>query len=252
MPSVADLVHELDQLLDVERFDDPGVNGLQVPGAAEVSTLVTGVSANRALLERAAAAGADLVIVHHGLFWRPGMQRVDAVTHGRLRIIFDGGMALAAYHLPLDAHREHGNAALLAGALGMTPATPFAVEHGQPLGWVAIPDRELTLSELVERTARATGREPQTYGSGAEHIALAGIVTGGGADYLEAARDAGAQALVTGEVTERSPGLAEELGMHLIAAGHHATERFGVRSIGEMLAREHGIAHTFIDIENSV
>ncbi len=252
MPSVSDLVRELDQLLDVDRFEDPGLNGLQVPGAEDVHTLVTGVSANRALLERAAALDADLVIVHHGLFWGPGMRGINAVEHRRLQILFAADMALAAYHLPLDAHREHGNNALLASALGMTPAAPFAFEHGQPLGWIAAPDRELTLDELAVRVSDATEREPQHYGAGAERIALAAIVTGGGADYLEAAREAGAQVLVTGEVTERSPALAEELDMHLIAAGHHATERFGVRSIGEMLAAEHSIAHTFVEIENTV
>ena len=249
----SEVLAELDRLLEPARFEDYCVNGLQVPGGEEISTLATGVSAHAELFELAAAEGADLLLVHHGLFWGPGVRVIDAQLARRLRILFDAGMALAAYHLPLDAHPELGNNALLAQALEARGLTPFALHHGQPIGFIAeLPGAGIQASELFSRVAQITAREPLVFDEGPALVHRVGIVSGAGADYLEDAARAGAQALLTGEVSERSMATARELGMHLIAAGHYATEVFGVRRLGEHLAERFDLRHVFIDVPNPV
>jgi dinuclear metal center YbgI/SA1388 family protein len=250
------ILAELDGLLDTARFEDYGPNGLQVPGPPRTARIATGVTASAELFERAAQAGADLLIVHHGLFWGSGFRTVDAKLKRRLGLLFDHGMALAAYHLPLDAHRELGNNALLARALGAERLDePFALHGGQPIGCLAqLPDADgLAPAELTERVRAATdGREPLAYDTGPDRIERLAIVTGGGADYLADAAAAGADALITGEVPERSMSEARELGIGLIAGGHYATETFGVRALGEHLADRFGVEHVFLDVPNPV
>ena len=247
------ILAELDALLAPQRFEDYCVNGLQVPGPEEVARLATGVSANAELFELAAREGADMLLVHHGLFWGPGMRSIDATTKHRLQLLFDSNIALAAYHLPLDAHPEVGNNALLAKALGAQQTEPFASHGEATIGILAtLPGDGLTLEELIASTARATGGEPLTLPSGTEQVHRVAIVSGGGADYLQEAAGAGAQALLTGEAEERSQALARELGVSLIAAGHHATETFGVRHVGELLAQRLGVEHIFLDVPNPV
>ncbi len=255
---VSDMLAFLDDLLEPTRFDDYCVNGLQVPGPATVETLATGVSASAELFERAAEAEADLLLVHHGLFWGDGERQIDEVLKRRLKLLFDADIALAAYHLPLDAHPEHGNNALLADALGAHTTQPFALHHGVPIGVLAeLPSPGLTFAELLTAAARATGGSTSPFGFEAPnpHNAPAttiAVVTGAGADYLADAAAAGAQALITGEASERTMALAREHGVHLIAAGHYATETFGVRSLGDLLAERFGLRHTFLDIPNPV
>jgi dinuclear metal center YbgI/SA1388 family protein len=249
----SEVLAELERLLEPARFEDYCVNGLQVPGGAEVSTIATGVSAHAELFELAAAEGADLLLVHHGLFWGPGVRAIDAQLARRLRILFDAGIALAAYHLPLDAHPELGNNALLAKALGAHRLTSFALHRGQPIGFVAeLPDAGIQAAELFSRTAEITARDPLVFEEGPAVVERVAIVSGAGADYLEDAAHAGAQALLTGEVSERSMATARELGIHLIAAGHYATEVFGIRRLGEHLAERFDVRQVFIDVPNPI
>ncbi|HEV3047889.1 MAG TPA: Nif3-like dinuclear metal center hexameric protein [Solirubrobacteraceae bacterium] len=254
MPAaLAEILAELDLLLEPARFEDYCVNGLQVPGPDRVATLATGVSANVALFERAAAAGADLLLVHHGLFWGAGVRVVDGPLKRRLQMLFDAGIALAAYHLPLDAHPRLGNNALLAEALGAGELRPFAEHRGQSIGCLAsFPGAGLPARELFARVREATAREPLVFDAGPELVARLAIVSGAGTDYAGEAAAAGAQALLTGEPAERSMAQAHELGLHLIAAGHHATETFGVRRLGEHLAARFGLRHVFLDVPNPV
>jgi dinuclear metal center YbgI/SA1388 family protein len=249
----AEIVAEIDVLLEPGRFDDYCVNGLQVPGAREVRTLVTGVSANAQLFERAARLNADLLLVHHGLFWGSGVSAVDAVLKRRLQLLFDADIALAAYHLPLDAHPQLGNNALLAQALGAAERAPFALHGGEPIGTLAtLPADGVSADELVARVRSATDREPLLFEHGPARVRRVAIVSGAGADYMGDAAAAGADALLTGEISERSPALARESGVHLIAAGHHATETLGVSRLGERLAQRFALAHMFVDVPNPI
>lgn len=224
-----------------------------MPGADSASTIATAVSANAESFERAADAGAELLLVHHGLFWGSGVRAIDALLKRRLQILLDAGIALAAYHLPLDAHGELGNNALLAEGLGAERRDPFGAHAGTTIGCLAtLPGEGVAIGELIERTAELTRRAPLLLDGGAPRVQRLAIVSGSGADYLTEAAAAGAQALLTGEPAERATALASELGVHLIAAGHHATETFGVKTLGERLAERFGLAHSFIDASNPV
>jgi dinuclear metal center YbgI/SA1388 family protein len=250
---VEQIIAEIDALLEPERFDDYAVNGLQVPGAEEIDTLATGVSAHAQLFELAAAEGAHLLLVHHGIFWGPGVRSVDRMLKRRLQALFDADIALAAYHLPLDAHPELGNNALLAQALGAERESPFGDHRGVAIGCLArLPGDGLDVAELAARVAAATAREPLVFDAGPSRVRTLAIVTGAGADYLPEAAAAGADALVTGEAAERTMALARESGVHLLAAGHHATETFGVRRLGEHLAERFGLRHVWLDVPNPV
>lgn len=251
--SLFDIVRELDALLEPARFVDYGPNGLQVPGTNTVETLATGVTAHVELFERARGAGAQLVLVHHGLFWGSGPGPIDAALAGRLRVLFAADMSLVAYHLPLDAHPEVGNNALIARELGCVRPTPFAPHRGEPIGCLAeVPGGGIPFGELVARVRDTTSREPLVFDSGPPIVRRIGIVSGGGVDHLGDAIAAGADAFITGEPAERAMAQAHEAGIHFIAAGHYATETFGVRRIGDLLAERMGVRHVFIDIPNPV
>jgi dinuclear metal center YbgI/SA1388 family protein len=251
--SVTDILAEADRLLEPQRFEDYGPNGLQVPGPDEVSTIATGVSAHAELFELAAGERAGLLLVHHGLFWGSGAGPIDAVLKRRLQILFDADMALAAYHLPLDAHPQLGNNALLARALEAESYVPFARHQGEPIGVLArLPGDGLAPGELFERVRAITSREPLVFDAGPDVVRSVAIVSGAGADYLAEAQAAGADALLTGEVAERTMAQAREHGLHLIAAGHYATETLGVKRLGEHLAERFGLRHVFLDVPNPV
>ncbi len=254
MPATtSEILAELDRLLEPERFQDYCVNGLQVPGATHVQTIATGVSAHAELFELAAAEQADLLLVHHGLFWGSGVTTVDAVLRRRLKLLFDANIALAAYHLPLDAHPQLGNNALLASALGAGELAPFALHRGQPIGFIAtLPGDGLPAAELFARVQEVTDRQPLVFDAGPALVKRLAIVSGAGSDYTADAAAAGADALLTGEPAERSMSQAREAGIHLIAAGHHATETFGVRRLGEHLAERFALRHVFLDVPNPV
>jgi dinuclear metal center YbgI/SA1388 family protein len=249
-----DVLAYLDDLLQQARFDDYGPNGLQVPGPDEVTTLATGVSASAELFELAAAEHTDMLLVHHGLFWGAGFTTIDAQLKRRLQLLFDANIALAAYHLPLDAHPELGNNALLARALDAQRLDePFALHRSEPIGCLARYTGEgLPIAELIARTRELTDRDPLVFDAGPSRVRTLAIVSGGGSDYLADAARAGADALLTGEPAERTMSQARELHIHLIAAGHYATETFGVRALGEHLAERFGLRHVFLNVPNPV
>lgn len=253
MTSLHTLIEHLDGLLDPASYEDYGPNGLQVPGRAEVQTVVTGVSANAELFERAREAGADLVLVHHGLFWSGPPRPLDRAAKRRLQILFDADMSLAAYHLPLDGHIEHGNNALLAAAIGCESWEPFGRHRGTAIGVAGtLPGEGISPDELVARVHRATDRPPLAFTDGPSVVRTVGIVSGAGADHLEDAIAAGLDAFITGEPIERAMSRAREAGVHFLGAGHYATETFGVRRLGELLASRFGVGHQFVDIPNPV
>jgi dinuclear metal center YbgI/SA1388 family protein len=253
MASCNRIIGYLDDLLDPTAYDDYGPNGLQVPGRDEIQTVVTGVSANVGLFTRAREEGADLVLVHHGLFWSGPPRPLDRASKRRLQLLFDADLALAAYHLPLDGHLEVGNNALLARAIGAAAVEPFAPHKGATVGVRArFPDAGIAPAELVARVRSATDREPLAFTAGPDPVRTIGIASGAGADHLEDAIAEGLDAFVTGEPAERSMARAQEAGVHFLAAGHYATETFGVRALGERLAERFGCRHVFVDVPNPI
>jgi dinuclear metal center YbgI/SA1388 family protein len=253
MPALHSIVDHLDSVLDPDAYDDYGPNGLQVPGREVVETVVTGVSANVELFARAREEDADLVLVHHGLFWAGPPRPLDRASKRRLQLLFDADMSLAAYHLPLDGHIEHGNNALLADAIGCESKAPFARHKRTTIGVAGrLPGAGIDPGELVARVREATGREPLAFTDGPEAVRTVGIVSGAGADYLEDAIAAGLDAFVTGEPIERAMARAREAEVHFLAAGHYATETFGVRRLGDLLAARFGVRHVFVDVPNPI
>ena len=241
-----EIVAYANALLEVERWPEFAPPGLQVIGSEEVSLLVCGVSSSRALFEHAAADGADMVLVHHGLFWRNEPLVVDARLRGRLEALFRANASLLAYHLALDAHETLGNAAQLATRIGATPEGPFG-----GLGIACTVDG-ISIEELTTRVGDAVGREPLVLPHGPERIERVAVSTGAaGYDLIRAAHE-GFDALLTGEPEEPNVAAARELGIHLIAAGHHATERFGVQALAAHLAETFGIEWSYFEVDNPV
>ncbi len=250
---LANLLAYLDELLSPAAFSDYGPNGLQVPGPDRVQTVVTGVSASAELFRRAAALEADLVLVHHGIFWSGAPLALTPAAKRRLQLLFEHDMALAAYHLPLDAHAEVGNNALIAAGLGCVSHEPFAWHKGMPIGVAGrFADDGVEPGELVSRVRELTGREPLAFESGPERVRTIGIVSGAGSSYLDDAIAAGLDAFLTGEPAERVMTQAAEEGIHFIAAGHYATETFGVRRLGDLLAERFGVRHEYVDLVNPI
>ena len=243
-----DIIGTCDRILQPGAFADYGPNGLQVPGRGEVVRIVTGVSATRALIERAADIDAGLVIVHHGLFWKGQPLEITPLLAERLRILFKADIGLAAYHLPLDAHPDHGNNAILAERLGCESHEAFA-EIGRAGTFAG---QGIPIAELHARVKEVTGREPLRQGRGPERVRRIALVSGGAPDMIGDAIAGGFDAFLTGEAKERVMAEAEEAGIHFFAAGHYATETFGIRRLGELVAAEHGVEHVFVDLPNPV
>ncbi|MBK9031924.1 MAG: Nif3-like dinuclear metal center hexameric protein [Myxococcales bacterium] len=238
-----DVVAYLDATLEIDRFRDYGPNGLQVEGAPEVDTVVTGVSANQTLFERALDLGADLVVVHHGLIWGGGLPLVTGPTARRLKLLLANDISLAAYHLPLDKHARLGNNTGLADAIGLALAdrTAFGDVRGTALGLAGSWATELTRDEAIGRvTAGVLGQRaaPFVFPYGPPIVRKVGLCSGGAGDLVEAAAAAGCDLYVTGELAERAGELARELQITLIAAGHYATEVYGPTRVADELRRQ--------------
>jgi dinuclear metal center YbgI/SA1388 family protein len=232
-------------LLAVDRFKDYGPNGLQVEGSAEITRLVSGVTANRALIDAAIEARADAILVHHGLFWRGQDGRLVGWLAERVKRLMAHGINLLAYHLPLDAHAELGNNAQLGRKLGVTADARFGE---QDLGFAGA--ASLTLDALAARVHGALGREPLVLAGDGRALRRIGWCTGGAQGCFEAAVTAGCDAFLTGEVSEPQAHLARETGVAFLACGHHATERYGAPAVAAHVAERFGIEHRFIEIEN--
>jgi dinuclear metal center YbgI/SA1388 family protein len=243
------LVSHLDQYLD-SRGKDYGPNGLQVEGREEIQKIVTGVSACQELFARAREAGADAVLVHHGLFWEGMPRTLTGFQYRRVAELIRGEMSLIAYHLPLDRHLEVGNNAVAGRRLGLRRIEPFGEHDGLPVGVKGLFPEPVSPEELVERCRRVYGQEPLAYLSGPEAISTLGVISGGGQREFYSAIGEGLDAYVTGEVTEWVMNVSRETRTHYLAAGHYATERLGVRALGEHLAERFGIEVEFIDVPN--
>lgn len=234
-----DVVSHLDATLEIDRFRDYCPNGLQIEGRQEVDRVVTGVTASLELFARAAERRADLIVVHHGLIWGPGLQGLTGAIGRRAAFLFQRGLSLATYHLPLDAHPRLGNNAGLAEVLGLRgELESFGDVRGQPLGVAGTLPEPASRSEVLERVSRGVlgGAEPTfVFPHGPERVRRVGLCTGAASDLLEAASRAGCDLFVTGELAERAGELARELQVTLVAAGHYATEVFGPKSLADEL-----------------
>ena len=237
----------LQTLLDVGRFRDYGPNGLQVEGRDELTRVVSGVTASRALIEAAIADGADTVIVHHGLFWRGHDGRITGWLKQRVELLLAHRINLFAYHLPLDAHAQLGNNAQFGARFGWT-ADAFFGE--QDLGFIGTPTGTPTLDMLVAQLRDETGRVPTVVPGDGRPLRRIAWCTGGAQGWFEAAIAAGADAYVTGEISEPQAHYARETGVAFVACGHHASERYGAPALGAHLAERFGLAHRFIEIDN--
>ena len=236
-----------DELLEPAAFADVLPNGLQVPGAAEVRKLLSGVTASLELFERAAAAGAQMVLAHHGMFAGSGPRRpLDRFEKARLQALFEADLSLLAYHLPLDAHPQIGNNALLARMLSLAGLERFA-----GIGWIGRLVNPCSLVDLLATVRRHIG-EPLVFDAGPDVIERVAIVSGSAAGETLAAARAGADCFLTGEPKEAAMSDTREAGIHFVAAGHYATEVFGVRALGDRMAAAFGIEHEFADIPNPV
>ena len=251
----AEFTSLLDELLKPATFSgDAAENGLQVEGAADVASVVCGVTANLALIEAAIAVGADTIVVHHGLVWGGGIRRLDGWLKQRVQRLIAHDVNLYGYHLPLDAQPQLGNNAGLCRALGVTSTQPFGRYKGQFIALRGVFEQPLTLDGLVAR-ARATvvndGALVHAFGDREKPLRTVGLCTGGAPDVLHEAVALGLDAYVTGEVTEYVKAVAEESGTCFVGVGHHASERFGPRGFAEFLVAR-GIDARFIDVHNPV
>ncbi len=240
-----ELAAYLDELLEAGRFRDYCPNGLQVEGRAAVRRLVCGVTASQDLLEAALAADADAVLVHHGWFWRGEDGRVTGIRRARLKTLLENDISLLAYHLPLDAHAEFGNNARLGRLMGWSVEGRFAEQDVGFLGRT-----EGTAGDIADRLARVLGRLPLLVGDAARPVQRIAWCSGGAQGFFEAAIAAGADLYVSGEISEQTVHLARESGVPYIAAGHHATERYGVQALGEHLAARFGLECRYVELDN--
>jgi dinuclear metal center YbgI/SA1388 family protein len=242
-----DILEYARELLDLDAFHDYGPMGLQVVGADEVTKIAAGVSSSRELFERTAQTGAELLIVHHGLFWENDPRVVDRQLKGRLRALFDGDVTLAAYHLALDAHPEIGNNALLGGLLGVESR-----ERVLEWGFGGRLEPAVGLDELAARLEQATGQKPRVFAGGPDRIERVAVITGGAARLFPQVAALGYEAYVTGEPAEPTLHAARELGTHFLAGGHYATETFGIKALAQSMAQRFDLDWEFLDLPNPV
>ena len=245
-----ELLDALDALLQPEQFRDYGPNGLQVEGSAQVRRIVSGVTASKALIEAAIDAGADTLLVHHGLFWRGQNGCVTGWMKQRLALLLAHDMNLLAYHLPLDAHPELGNNAQLAGKLGLVGQAGFGEQN---LGWLgerANGPAFDSAQALADHVSSILNRPVTLVNKAQKAIKKIAWCSGGAQSYFEAAIAAGADAFITGELSEPQTHLARECGVAYLACGHHATERYGAPAVAAHIAAQFGLEHEFIDIDN--
>jgi len=243
-----ELVAFCDQLLDASAFADYCPNGLQAEGEREIALLVSGVTASAALIEAACDLDADAILVHHGWFWKNEPPCLTGIKGRRARTLLKAGMSLIAYHLPLDAHPEVGNNATLGRELGILDAAPASVGGG--LLWTGRLAAAQAPEAVAAQVAERLGRVPLLVGEHARAVERVAWCSGGGQGHIELAADLGVDLFLSGEISEQTTHLARELGLSYLAAGHHATERYGVQALGIRVAEHFGLRHQFIEIAN--
>ena len=252
MVTLKALLDYTNALLSIDSFADYCPNGLQVEGRPEVTRLISGVTASMELIEAAVEAQADAIVVHHGYFWKGEDARVTGMKRARLQRLLGTGTSLLAYHLPLDAHPELGNNAQLAALLGFQSQGYFGDDAGLALGQYGALSQSMTAEALSALLQERLGRTPLYVDGRQAPIQTVGWCTGAAQSYIDAAVAQGLDAFISGEISEQTVHVARECGIHYFAAGHHATERYGVRALGQHLAGQFDIDHRFIDIDNPV
>ena len=249
---LTELVRDLDELLAPRNWHDYAPNGLQVQGREEVRTIVTGVTASLELIERAAAAGADTIVVHHGWFWKGEDARIVGVKQRRVARLLAAGINLIAYHLPLDGHPNVGNNAQIAQRLGVENAVQFGEQN---LAWCADLTEPCGVEAMTERLQTLFSRAPLVVGPANKTIRRAAWCSGAAQDMIEEAAAMGADCFISGEISERTTHIARELGIPYFSCGHHATERFGIQALGRWMAdrwSDRDLSVTYIDVDNPV
>lgn len=252
MVTLSELVKFTNELLDIHQFADYCPNGLQVEGKNSVLNIVSGVTASQALINAAIDAGADAILVHHGYFWKGEDPCITGMKRKRLARLLDADVSLLAYHLPLDAHPEYGNNVQLANILGFKAEGNFGRGPKDQLGVFGSLESPMTPDALNDHILAQLGRLPQHIAGSAAKIQRVAWCTGAAQGYIEQALATGVDAFISGEISEPTVHVARETGIHFYAAGHHATERYGVQALGGHLAAHFGISHQFIDIDNPV
>ncbi len=242
-----DILNKINDWLQPENFQDYCPNGLQVEGNDEVSTIITGVTASQALIDAAIQQNADMILVHHGYFWKGEDQTIRGMKKNRIKQLLDNNINLVAYHLPLDDHPDYGNNRQLADVLD--------IQNPRPLGglvWQGELARPMTPEDLSDHITRALNRKPMHVGEGVSQIKTIAWCTGAAQGFINAALEARVDAYISGEISEPTTHTARECGIHYFAAGHHATERYGVQALGKALAEEFGVRHEYIECDNPV
>ncbi|MDD9891327.1 MAG: Nif3-like dinuclear metal center hexameric protein [Gammaproteobacteria bacterium] len=248
--SLNELDIELKKLLKPEQFSDYCPNGLQVEGRSEVRKIVSGVTACQALIDEAVAAQADLILVHHGYFWRGEDQTITGMKRKRIQTLLDNNISLAAFHLPLDAHVELGNNAQLAKLLGFIIDEPLDRHVSNPIVFSGRTSTGMSHEAMCQLLEEKLDRKPLGIKGNKEKIESIAWCTGAAQNFIEMAVNAGVDAYLTGEVSEQTVHIARESGVHFFSAGHHATERYGVQAVGNFLADKYSLRHEFIDVDN--
>lgn len=249
MESLDTVTHYINNLLNCSAFKDYAPNGLQVQGKTEIRKIVSGVTASKKFIEAAIANEADVILVHHGWFWDKEDPCIIGMKYNRLKLLIDNDISLLAYHLPLDAHPEYGNNAQLAKRLDIQIEDIMDKQGVGNYGRLA---EYTSLEKLGERIEKALSRKPLLISGGDHAIRKVAWCTGGAQNWIHQAAEAGVDAYISGEVSEHTTHVAREMGLHYIAAGHHATERYGAFALGEHVAAKFGLLHEFLDIDNPV
>jgi dinuclear metal center YbgI/SA1388 family protein len=244
------LLSSLEELLTPNEFNDYCPNGLQVEGCSSVSKLITGVTASQALINSAIDQQADAILVHHGYFWNGESPSIVGMKYRRIKALIDNDINLIAYHLPLDAHPMLGNNAKLAELLGISITGGLDPNNSHSVGNVGVFPEAIEAETFSLQIEKILGRKPLLVAAGEHKIKTIAWCTGSAQGYIERAAVLGVDAYLSGEVSEHTVHSARELGVHYIAAGHHATERYGVQAVGEYMAKKFGLDHQFIDIDN--
>lgn len=253
MPQLKQLVAYCNDLLSIIEFNDYCPNGLQVEGKANINRLAMGVTASQDFIDRAIEQGADALLVHHGYFWKGEDATIVGLKKQRIARLLQNDISLLAYHLPLDAHARYGNNVELAKRLGIQVNGVMDQGRAKGLLWYGELEKALTANELSERIATALSRPPLHLASSSQQpIRTLAWCTGGAQGYIEDAAELGVDAYISGEVSEQTFHLARELDLHYFAAGHHATESYGVQALGYHLAEHFELDCEFIDIFNPV
>lgn len=243
------LVKELATFLQVARFQDYCPNGLQVEGRAQVRRIVSGVTASQSLLDAAIAADADAILVHHGYFWRGESAEITGMKKQRLQRLLGHDISLLAYHLPLDAHPQVGNNVQLGKVLGWPVAGYLDDKNMLPL--TELPDA-MTVSTIQSHVSHCLGRQALLLGEASRPVRRVAWCTGAAQQYIQQAVEAGVDLFISGEVSEQTYHVVQETGTAYLAAGHHATERYGVQALGEWLAGQYDIEHQYIEVDNPI